>query len=277
MAWEQNVILVAVSNLFWCCLWCFSFAVSLRASWTHSIRGKTESPTSGKTGDPGNQREHSIQATFSWNISPWENCKHQAFRNDRAIGKARFNPILSLHYLYNLHGKNVHQKLLPSFDDWINIVHCLARWASDMITYWRRQHVFYFLWWYSTHTIYYHNTPGFVSFFPSQLSGGQITRSVWVTSYLWRHLRQRDQARVAPTRAGGGTGGFKARSHMRFLRRFLVRFCIQNAPYLTLHDFFFAKHRLEWKESHLKTPLFPISANLAVFCRSITRLKTRAG
>ena len=28
---------------------------------------------------------------------------------------------------------------------------------------------------------------------------------------------------------------------------------------------------------YMKTPFFPISANLAVFCRSVTRLKTRAG
>ena len=44
--------------------------------------------------------------------------------------------------------------------------------------------------------------------------------------------------------------------------------------------FFFreASRGLERKLSHyLKTPLFPISANLAVFCRSVTRLETSAG
>ena len=43
---------------------------------------------------------------------------------------------------------------------------------------------------------------------------------------------------------------------------------------------FFAKHRVDWKDFityYLKTPFFPISANLAVFCSSVTRLKTRAG
>ena len=43
--------------------------------------------------------------------------------------------------------------------------------------------------------------------------------------------------------------------------------------------FFSAKHRVDRKASiiyYLKTPFSPISANLTVFCRSVTRLKTRA-
>ena len=57
----------------------------------------------------------------------------------------------------------------------------------------------------------------------------------------------------------------KARLHMWFVMRFLMRFCE-------------ASRGLERKFSHyLKTPFFPISANLAVFCRSVTRLKSRTG
>ena len=60
-----------------------------------------------------------------------------------------------------------------------------------------------------------------------------------------------------------------------------MRFRVQNAPYPTLHECFFAKHRVDWKESYhimyLKTPFFPISANLEVFCRSVTRQKPVLG
>ena len=70
---------------------------------------------------------------------------------------------------------------------------------------------------------------------------------------------------------------FKVRLHMWFL----MRFRIQNAPYPTLHECFFheASCGLERKSItyYLKTPLFPVSANLVVFCRSVTRLKTHAG
>ena len=43
---------------------------------------------------------------------------------------------------------------------------------------------------------------------------------------------------------------------------------------------FFVKHRVHWKKVityFLKTPFFPISANLAVFCRSVTRLQSLCG
>ena len=45
----------------------------------------------------------------------------------------------------------------------------------------------------------------------------------------------------------------KARLHMRFLMRFLVRFRVQNAPYPTLHEYFFreASRGLERKLSHI--------------------------
>ena len=45
----------------------------------------------------------------------------------------------------------------------------------------------------------------------------------------------------------------KARLHMRFLMRFLVRFRVQNAPYPTLHEYFFreASRELERKLSHI--------------------------
>ena len=45
----------------------------------------------------------------------------------------------------------------------------------------------------------------------------------------------------------------KARLHMRFLMRFLVRFRVQNAPYSTLHEYFFheASRGLERKLSHI--------------------------
>ena len=73
----------------------------------------------------------------------------------------------------------------------------------------------------------------------------------------------------------------KARLHMRFLMRFLMRFRVQNAPYPTLHHCFFSRS-IAWIGKkvitfYLKTPFFPMSAHLAVFCRSATRLKTRAG
>ena len=69
--------------------------------------------------------------------------------------------------------------------------------------------------------------------------------------------------------------------HMRFLMRFLMRFRVQNAPYPTLQECFFSRS-IAWIVKkvityYLQTPLFPISANLAVFCRSVTRLKIRAG
>ena len=69
----------------------------------------------------------------------------------------------------------------------------------------------------------------------------------------------------------------KALLHMQFLMRFRV----QNAPYATLKECFFSRS-IAWIGNkvityYLKTPLFPISANLAVFCRSVARLKTRAG
>ena len=65
----------------------------------------------------------------------------------------------------------------------------------------------------------------------------------------------------------------KARLHMRFLMRFRV----PNALYPTLHECFFreASRGLGRKLWHyLKTPFFPIPANLTVFRRSVTRLKT---
>ena len=71
---------------------------------------------------------------------------------------------------------------------------------------------------------------------------------------------------------------FKVRLHMWFLMRFLMRFRIQNAPYPTLHECFFHEASCGLSITYyLKTPLFPISANLVVFCRSVTRLKTHAG
>ena len=48
----------------------------------------------------------------------------------------------------------------------------------------------------------------------------------------------------------------------------------------TLHEYFFheASRGLERKFTYyFKTPFFPISANLVVFCRRVTRLQTRAG
>ena len=70
----------------------------------------------------------------------------------------------------------------------------------------------------------------------------------------------------------------KARLHMWFLMRFRV----QNVPYPTLNECFFLPQSMAWIgkkiiTSCLKTPFTPISANLAVFCRSVTWLKTRAG
>ena len=48
-----------------------------------------------------------------------------------------------------------------------------------------------------------------------------------------------------------GSERVEARLHMRFLMRFLVRFRVQNAPYPTLHEyFFFVKYRVDWKESY---------------------------
>ena len=57
--------------------------------------------------------------------------------------------------------------------------------------------------------------------------------------------------------------------------------CIKPAlPYPARMLFFFAKHRVDWKESYhkeLKVLLFPISPNLTVFCRSVTWLNSSAG
>ena len=57
---------------------------------------------------------------------------------------------------------------------------------------------------------------------------------------------------------------WKTRLHMRFLMRFLMRFRVKKNPALPYpaRMLFFAKHRME---------------HVAVFCRSVTRLKTRAG
>ena len=58
----------------------------------------------------------------------------------------------------------------------------------------------------------------------------------------------------------------KARLHVRFLMRFRVQISL-----------IIAWIRNEVITYYLKTPIFPISANLAAFCRSVTRLKTCLG
>ena len=74
------------------------------------------------------------------------------------------------------------------------------------------------------------------------------------------------------SQAYGDFSCVKAGLHMRF----------QNAPYPTLHEWFFSRS-IAWIGKkvityYLKTPLYPISVNLAVFGRSVnTQLKSRAG
>ena len=56
----------------------------------------------------------------------------------------------------------------------------------------------------------------------------------------------------------------------------LMRFRIQNAPYPTLHECFFFSRSVAWIGKNviilLEDNLLPISANLAIFCRGVTRI-----
>ena len=69
-------------------------------------------------------------------------------------------------------------------------------------------------------------------------------------------------------------------THAIFHADFWCDFEYKTRRTLPCTNAFFAKHRVDWKESYhilFEDTLFPISANLAVFRRSVTRLKTRAG